>query len=123
MNRTRALAFVAAAALGTATVAGAAEIKQPSETASVATLAEATRAAAQVPTPMAIVFASVSTGLAATISGPHGFEVAPVEKNDIVVARMLPNGELVTACVDSDAAAQRFFRAPAVRPAKAPQEQ
>jgi len=55
-------------------------------------------------------------------SAPEAGAAPPYGKMDVLVARIGPDGKVIIACVDSEAAAKRFLEAPIEKVAKKAQE-
>jgi hypothetical protein len=64
-----------------------------------------------IPAPLAALFESVAAEAKVTIH-PDGSGSVPAAMVEVVVARIGPDGKLVTACVNDAAQAKRFFAAP-----------
>jgi len=58
-----------------------------------------------------------TSAAAAGVGGP-----TPYGRMDVLVARIGPDGKVIIACVDSEAAAKRFLEAPIEKVAKKAQE-
>ena len=110
MSKTHSAGFVAAAAMALlAPLAHAAD--NGDQKAQMTTLAEATAAASRIevlPPDLSALYAAMASNFRVT-TGPHGMKSAPFVGGMILVAKIDDQGNLVTACVDNEKAAQDFL--------------
>lgn len=110
MSKTRSAGFVAAAAMALlAPLAHAADNTEQKTQAS--NLADATAAASRIevlPPDLSALYAAMAANFRVT-TGAHGMKSAPFVGGMILMAKIDDQGNLVTACVDSEKAAQDFL--------------
>ena len=111
MSKTRSAGFVAAAAMALLAPLAHAADNADQKTQQISSLAEATAAASRIeilPPDLSALYAAMASNFRVT-TGAHGMKSAPFVGGMILVAKIDDQGNLVTACVDSEKAAEDFL--------------